>query len=270
MADDAPLVRAGRAGPVSTLTLDSPSNRNALSRRLMTELAAALGEAGGDPAVRVVVLTGAGTTFCSGADLSERLGARAGAGDGATSVAQVGIAQVLDAIVTAPKPVIARVNGHVRAGGTGLVAACDLAVAPRAATFAFSEVRVGVAPAVISVPALRRMGRRAWERYALTGEVFGAEEAAGAGLLSAVVADGDELDRWVRSAVRSVLRCSPEAVAAAKGLPDLVERPWREALDAAEELSDALFASAPAREGMAAFLEKREAAWVAEWDGGAS
>jgi methylglutaconyl-CoA hydratase len=263
MADDAPLVRVDRAGPVSTLTLDSPSNRNALSARLMSELTAALAEAGGDPDVRVVVLTGAGSTFCSGADLSERLDPRAGAGP-------VGIPEVLDAVVSAPKPVIARVNGHVRAGGTGLVAACDLAVAPRAATFALSEVRVGVAPAVIAVPALRRMGRRAWDRYALTGDVFGAPAAAEAGLLSAVVADADELDEWVRATVRSVLRCSPDALAATKGLPELVGRAWSEALAAAEELSDALFAAAPAREGMAAFLEKRAPSWVAEWGGASS
>jgi len=259
VVDDAPLVRARRTGPVVTLTLDSPANRNALSARLLVELTSGLAEAASDPDVRAVVVTGSGTTFCSGADLRERLQPPAGEPPAT-------LAEVLSAVVSAPKPVIARVNGHVRAGGMGIVAACDLAVAPVSATFAFSEVRVGVAPAVIAVPALRRMQRRAWERWALTGDVFGAADAVAAGLLSATVPDEAGLDAWVRSAVTSVLRSAPEAVAATKGLPDLVGRPWEAALGAAEELSDALFGSAAAREGMAAFLEKRKPSWVAMWE----
>lgn len=260
VSEGAPLVRLERSGPALTITLDSPSNRNALSRRLLAELASGLAEAAADPDVRVVVLTGSGSTFCSGADLGERL--RPPPGE-----APVSIAEVLTAVVSAPKPVIARVNGHVRAGGMGLVAACDLAVAPESATFAFSEVRVGVAPAVIAVPALRRMGKRAWERYALTGDVFGAHEAVAGGLLSAAVPDDAALDAWVSGAIGSVLLCAPEAVAATKGLPDLVERAWEPALEAAEELSTALFASEPAHEGMSAFLERRQPSWTVRWGG---
>jgi enoyl-CoA hydratase/carnithine racemase len=254
-ADAATLVRYERDGPVVTATLDSPGNRNALSRRLLAELASALGEAQADPEVRVVVLTGDGTTFCSGVDLTERL--HPPPGDPPAT-----LAEVLSAIVSMPQPVLARVNGHVRAGGMGLVAACDLAAAPADATFAFSEVRVGVAPAIIAVPALRRMGRRAFERYALTGDVFGAAEAAASGLLTAAVADRRALDEWVGSVVASVLSSSPQAVAATKELAGLVDRPWDDALVAAEELSDGLFASADAAEGMAAFLEKRRPRWA--------
>jgi enoyl-CoA hydratase/carnithine racemase len=255
---DAPLVRQEREGPVVTLTLDSPGNRNALSARLLAELAAGLADAQADPDVRVVVLTGTGATFCSGADLTERLHPPSTGGLRT-------LPDVLSAIASSPQPVVARVNGHVRAGGIGLVAASDLAVAPVGATFAFAEVRVGVAPAVIAVPALRRMRRRSFERYALTGDVFGAEEAEVAGLLSGVVADVEALDAWVTAAVASLLRSSPPAVAATKGLADLVARPWDEALDAAEELSNALFGAPEASEGMRAFLEKRDPSWVVAW-----
>ena len=257
MAGDAPLVRQGREGAVVTLTLDSPANRNALSRQLLAELATGLAEAQSDPDVRVVVLTGSGSTFCSGVDLTERL--HPPAGDAPAS-----LPEILTTIVTMPQAVVARVNGHVRAGGMGLVCACDLAVAAADATFAFSEVRVGVAPAVIAVPALRRMGRRAFDRYALTGDVFGAAEAAAAGVLTAAVPGLGELDAWVEEVVGSLLRAAPTAVAATKGLPDLVARPWDEALDAAAELSESLFGAAAAAEGMAAFLEKRTPSWVVE------
>lgn len=241
-----------------TLTLDSPTNRNALSRRLLAQLSTALAEARADPDLRVVVLTGSGSTFCSGVDLAERL--HPPPGDPAAT-----LAEILTALVTMPHPVVARVNGHVRAGGMGLVCACDVAAAPAAATFAFSEVRVGVAPAVIAVPALRCMGRRAFDRYALTGDVFDAGEAASAGVLTAAVRDPDELDAWTDAVVASLLRSAPEAVRATKALPDLVARPWDDALGAASELSDALFGAPAAAEGMAAFLEKRLPSWAVEW-----
>jgi enoyl-CoA hydratase/carnithine racemase len=258
MAGDAPLVRQAREGPVATLTLDSPANRNALSRRLLAELASGLSEAQADPDVRVVVLTGTGTTFCSGMDLAERLHPPPGEPPAT-------LPEVLSAVVAMPQPVVARVNGHVRAGGMGLVCACDLAVAPQDATFGFSEVRVGVAPAVIAVPALRRMGRRAFDRYALTGDVFGAEQAVAAGVLTASVADVGDLDAWVDDVVGSLLRSAPTAVAATKGLADLLARPWDEALDAAGELSEGLFGAEAATEGMVAFLEKRRPSWAVEW-----
>ena len=171
---------------VRTVTLDSPTNRNALSSRLLNELAAALEEAADDRAVRMVVLTGAGTVFCSGADLSER-----------GAAAPNRMPDILRTLVECPVPVIARVNGAARAGGLGLIAAADMAVAAEAATFGFSEVRVGVAPAMILVPALRVVEPRFLARAVLTGESFTAAEAAAAGLLSAVVPDEAALDEWV-------------------------------------------------------------------------
>lgn len=258
MAGDPPLVRQVRAGPVATVTLDSPKNRNALSRRLLEELATALGEVQADPDVRVVILTGTGNTFCSGLDLAERL-------DPPQGDPPATLPEILTAIVAMPQPVVARVNGHVRAGGMGIVCACDLAVAPEDATFAFSEVRVGVAPAVIAVPALRRMGRRAFDRFALTGDAFDAREAAASGVLTAAVADFEELDDWVNAVVGSLLSSAPTAVAATKGLADLASRTWDEALDAAGELSEGLFGAPAAAEGMAAFLEKRKPSWVVGW-----
>ncbi|HTX63397.1 MAG TPA: enoyl-CoA hydratase-related protein [Acidimicrobiales bacterium] len=259
-ADDL-LVRQTREGPVVTLTLDSPANRNALSRRLLAELVSGLADAQADPDVRVVVLTGTGTTFCSGVDLTERL--RPPSGDPPAT-----LPEVLSVIVAMPQPVLARVNGHVRAGGMGIVCACDLAVAPVEATFAFSEVRVGVAPAVIAVPALRRMARRGFDRYALTGEVFDAREAVRGGVLTSAVDDLAALDAWTDDVVGSLLRSAPTAVAATKGLADLAARPWDDALDAATELSEGLFGADAAEEGMAAFLEKRSPSWVVTWPPG--
>ncbi len=257
MPGEVPLVRRASEGPVLTLTLDSPSNRNALSRRLLAELGSGLRDAGADPDVRVVVLSGTGAAFCSGMDLRERL--HPPPGEPPTT-----LAEVLSSIVAMPKPVIARVNGHVRAGGMGLVCAADLAVAARDATFGFSEVRVGVAPAVIAVPALRRMGRRAFDRYALTGDVFGAAEAAAAGVLTAAVDDAETLDPWVAEVVGSLLRSAPSALAATKSLPELLARPWSEALDVAAGLSESLFGADAAAEGMSAFLERRQPSWVVE------
>lgn len=258
MTDGHPLVHRDRHGPVVTLTLDSPKNRNALSARLLAELAAGLDEAAHDPDVRVIVVSGTGTTFCSGVDLAERLHPPPGP-------PPVTLAEVLGAIASAPQPVVARVNGHVRAGGMGLVAACDLAAAVVGATFSFSEVRVGVAPAIIAVPALRRMGRRAFERYALTGDPFDAPEAVHAGLVHAALGDREALDEWVEGVVRSLLSAAPSALAVTKSLADLVAGPWDDALDAATALSDDLFDAPAAAEGMAAFLGKRRPSWVLDW-----
>ncbi len=148
---------------IRTLTLDSPGNRNALSKALLAQLEQALHDATADPQARAVVLTATGTVFCSGADLSER-------GTAAPNV----MPGILTSIVESPVPVIARVNGHARAGGIGLIAAADMAVAAASSTFAFTEVRVGVAPAMILVPALRVVERRFLARAALTGERFSA------------------------------------------------------------------------------------------------
>jgi methylglutaconyl-CoA hydratase len=239
------------AGAVRTLTLDSPHNRNALSTQLLDELAHGLHDVTADPTVRVIVLTGTGTVFCSGADLSERH---------AAIISRM--PDILTTITTSSVPVVARVNGHARAGGLGLIAASDMAVAPQRATFGFSEVRVGVAPAMILVPSLPVVQRRFLARMTLTGEGFDARAAVEAGLLSAFVEEDEALDQWVQGVVDAVLKSAPGAVAATKALfGQLSGLPWDQALAHAQSRSAELFAGGEATEGMDAFLQKRKPAW---------
>ncbi len=236
---------------IRTITLDSPHNRNALSARLLDELADALRDATEAPALRAIVLTGSGTVFCSGADLSER-----------GAAAPNRMPEILTSIVESPIPVIARVNGHARAGGIGLIAASDMAAAAAAATFAFTEVRVGVAPAMILVPALRVMDRRFLARMALTGERFDARDAAATGLLSAVVDDEAALDAWVGAQASALRKSAPGAVSVTKELlRTLPAQEWADGLAAAAATSASLFAGPEAAEGMEAFLQKRAPSW---------
>nr|WP_206324399.1 enoyl-CoA hydratase family protein [Streptomyces sp. HNM0574] len=242
------MVRTGHARGVTTLTLDSPHNRNALSARLVAELHTALRTAAEDDTVRAVLLTHTGNTFCAGADLRE--------GSGTPE----DLAALLRAVVELPKPVIGRTTGHVRAGGTGLLGACDISVAGPGATFAFTEARIGVAPAVISLPLLPRLEPRAAARYYLTGERFDAAEAARIGLVTLAGEDPDALLAPVLDGLR---RGSPQGLAASKRL---VTREVLAGFDRdtgnLAELSARLFASEEAREGMTAFLERRDPAWV--------
>jgi methylglutaconyl-CoA hydratase len=247
------LVRAEGDGPVRTVTLDSPHNANALSSRLLGQLKAAVEDALADPAVRVIVLTGAGKVFCSGADLKE-----AAASPAAAAPLMAGVVQLL---WDGPKPVIARVNGAARAGGIGLVAACDIAIGTEQASFAFSEVRIGVVPAVISVPCLRRMPSRAAAEYFLTGEVFRAPRAVEIGLLTRAVAAAD-LDGEIARYADMLLRGGPEALAATKKvLADGASLSFADGLAAMSELSARFFGSDEAHEGRTAFAAKRDPAW---------
>ncbi|MGI5398222.1 enoyl-CoA hydratase family protein [Streptomyces sp. CA-135486] len=232
---------------ITTLTLDSPENRNALSARLVGELGRELGECAKDESVRAVVLTHTGSTFSAGADLKAPPNPY-------TFVA------LLRQIVTLPKPVVARVAGHVRAGGLGLLGACDIAAAASAADFAFTEVRIGVAPAVISLPLLPRMDPRAAERYYLTGERFDAAEAARTGLITLAA---DDVDAALAPVLDGLRRASPQGLAASKELlaARVLETFDRDAEDLVQR-SASLFASAEAREGMTSFLERRDPAWV--------
>lgn len=243
----APLIGRGRTRGIETLSLDSPGTRNALSAALVAALAAALTECGKDPGVRAVVLTHTGNTFSAGADLR----------DPPSPDALTGL---LRQVVALPKPVLARVTGHVRAGGLGLLAACDIAVASHRATFAFTEVRIGVAPAVISLPLLPRTDPRALARHYLTGERFDAAEAVRTGLLTAA---GDDADAVLAPMLDGLRRSAPDALAATKGLltAKVLETFDRDAAGLTA-LSARLFASAQAREGMTAFLERRDAEWV--------
>lgn len=239
---------------IATLTLDSPANRNALSARLVGELSAHLATAAADTDVRAVVLTHAGTVFCAGADLKEQ------AGEGGPERGTRRMLDLLRMIITTPKPVIARVDGAVRAGGLGVVGACDIALASANASFAFTEVRLGLAPAIISLTTLGRLTERAAARYCLTGEKFGAGDAHAAGLLTAACADLDaELDT-VLDALRA---CSPQGLAETKPLTTSAARARFDAgADDMQALSARLFASDEAREGMLAFLQKRPPRWA--------
>ncbi len=251
----AQLVHVDVVDHITTITLDSPDNRNALSQQLLAELDEAVRGARDDHDVRAVVLTATGTTFCSGADLS-----------GATSAGAraVPFVEILSTLWSYPKTVIARLNGHVRAGGFGLVAAADVVIAPTSASFAFSEVRIGVAPAVIAVLCQRRMTPRAAGRYLLTGEVFDAHTAREAGLVTVVV-EPDELDAATAEIVHAVRQTEPNAVAATKRLlVDLPSLSVDDGLRQAEAISTALFGSPEAAEGIAALKERRAAAWATE------
>ncbi|MEU4893623.1 enoyl-CoA hydratase family protein [Streptomyces sp. NPDC044780] len=251
-AAPAPLVRAAFERGITTLTLDSPHNRNALSTRLVGELREALAAAGRDDRVRAVLLTHTGTTFCAGADLSEPPSASGAAG----------LVALLRAIVELPKPVVARVTGHVRAGGLGLLGACDISAAGRGASFAFTEARLGLAPAVISMPLLPRLDRRAAARYYLTGERFDAAEAARIGLVTIADPEGDA-DGALAPVLDGLRRGSPQGLAESKRLVTAdVLRAFDRDAEPLAELSARLFASEEAREGMTAFLERRDPAWA--------
>jgi enoyl-CoA hydratase len=255
--EQSPLVRVARERGVTTLTLDSPHNRNALSARLVRELYAALEEAGKDEETRAVLLTHTGGTFCAGADLSE-----AGAAAGPTD-APLGLARLLRTVVAFDKPVVARVTGHVRAGGTGLLGACDISVAGPGATFAFTEARLGLAPAVISLPLLPRIDARAAGRYYLTGEKFGAAEAARIGLVTLAADSEEDVEARLAPVLDGLRRASPQGLAESKKLVTAeVLRAFDRDTDRLAELSARLFDSAEAREGMAAFLERRDPEWA--------
>lgn len=251
------LVRVTTAGGVRTLTLDSPANRNALSTPLMTELLAALADAVADDTVRAVLLSHTGPVFCSGADLKETAAAYA---TGTVPAGMLG--DVLAALWECPKPVLARVAGPARAGGLGLIAAADIAVCAESATFAFSEVRIGVIPAVISATVLRRLRPRAAVEFYLTGQTFDGRRAAEIGLVTAAVPD-DALDSTVARYTDALVLGAPGALAGAKGLLRRgADADLRAELAELTELSTRYFLSDEGREGVAAFREKRPARWV--------
>ena len=249
-----PVVHYAVDRAIATVTLDSPANRNALSAQLVGEVAGHLAAAAADDAVRAVVLTHAGTVFCAGADLKEQ------AAEGGPAAGTKRMLDLLRTIVELSKPVVARIDGAVRAGGLGIVGACDIAVASERASFAFTEVRLGLAPAIISLTTLGRMTERAASRYYLTGETFGAPAAADCGLITAAA---DDLDAEVDGIVDALRSCSPQGLAETK---PLTTRAAREAFATrsgeVQALSARLFASEEAREGMLAFLQKRPPRWA--------
>jgi methylglutaconyl-CoA hydratase len=249
-------VRTGTDGGVLTLTLDRPATRNALSRALIARLIDLLAEAGADPTVRVVVLGHTGPVFCSGVDLAETEAARASG-----ELPAVRLGELLAAVWDCPKPVLARVGGPARAGGLGLIAAADIAVCTTDATFAFSEVRIGVVPAVISATVLPRLTSRAAAELYLTGEVFDGTRAAQVGLVTAAV-PASELDATVARYTDGLLRAAPGALAGTKALLRRGTGPIAPELAELTALSVTYFHSAEGIEGVAAFRQKRDPAWA--------
>lgn len=252
MADQ--LVQYSTDRGIARIALDSPRNRNALSAALVAQLTEALTSAAADDGIRAVELTHTGSTFCAGADLSE-------ASQGGMTTGAERLIALLKLIVTLPKPVVGSIDGHVRAGGLGLVGACDIVVAGPASTFAFTEVKLGLAAAVISLTTLPRMDSRAASRYYLTGETFDAAAAARIGLITEAVEDIDTgtlavLDRLRAASPQGLRETKPLLTAAV--LDDFDSR-----ASGLAELSARLFSSAEAAEGMAAFLEKRRPSWAA-------
>jgi methylglutaconyl-CoA hydratase len=253
MAED-PLVRMTVEGEVATIVLDNPRKRNALSRRLLVELDALLIDAADNYGVRCVVLTGADPVFCSGADLKEQQ-------DG-NPPGPVSLAGVMMKIMTHRCPVVARVNGSSRAGGLGLLAACDIAIGRQSSTFGFSEVRIGVVPAIISVPVLERIPLAVAREYFLTGRTFDGMFAEKIGLLNQAVAD-EQLDDALGACVTELLLGGPSALTETKKL--LRTATVQELTDRFDELLDLsmrMFSSGEGQEGISSFREKRAAAWA--------
>jgi enoyl-CoA hydratase/methylglutaconyl-CoA hydratase len=235
---------------VATITLDSPHNRNALSRQLVGELFERLDRAGGDEGARVVVLRSAERVFCSGADLTE-------AAAGSMEEGARALVDLQRRILGHPLPVVTRLAGPVRAGGLGIVAASDVAICSEQVTFAFTESRLALAPAVISLTVLPRLTSRAAYDTFLTGRTFDATEAAAMGLVTRSVPDA-HLDEAVTGVCAELAKAHPQGLRETKAL---LARPLLQNLEAGAEdmvtLSARLFGSDEAREAMLAFLSRK-------------
>ncbi len=246
------------AGGVATITLAQPERKNSLGDALVTSLHDDLDTAIAHPDVRLVVLTNDGNTFCAGADLKATAPGVAGGTAGRTFV------DVFRRIRSSPKPVIARVDGHATGGGVGLVAVCDLSIMRDDAKIGFTEARLGVAPAVISVVCLPKMRRGDASELFLRAQRFTPARAAEVGLINRAV-PADELDAAVEVYVDDIVRGGPLALAACKQIIDLVPGlDLDEAFTRMSEQSQALFASDEATAGIAAFRERTDAPWVPE------
>lgn len=251
---------------VAVVWLAREKVRNAFNESLIAELAAAFTQLGADDGVRAIVLAGRGPAFCAGADL-DWMRRMAGYSFEENRADARALADMLRTVHDCPKPTIARVHGDAYAGGMGLVAACDIAVAASTVNFCLSETRLGLIPATISPYVIRAMGEQAARRYALTAERFDAAEALRLGFVHAVVA-ADSLDARIGEILAALMQTSTEAVREAKRLVrEVAGRPVDEQLaaDTAERIA-AMRASADGREGVRAFLDKRKPRWVTEYE----
>lgn len=259
--DVQPSVRYAVEAGIATITLDRPDLRNRLSPAAMAAARDFVADAVADPAVRAIVITGTGNTFCAGADLSAATSPSAGQ-DSFVGSGPAELVRLLTALLDCPKLTIARIQGHVAAGGNGIVASCDIAIAVDSALFAFSEVRLGLAPAVISVPCLAVMNRRDAQELLLMGDRVDAQRVLRAGLVTAVVPE-EELDAEVERYCRMAVLAGPQAVLHTKELLRRVPAMGRDqGFEWTSALSASVFASEEGQEGMAAFLGKRSPSWV--------
>jgi methylglutaconyl-CoA hydratase len=249
-----------RDGPVESVSLNRPDVRNAFNETLIAELTSWATTVRDDPAVRVVVLSGAGKSFCAGADISWMAKTVAFSRDENIRDAAAA-SQMFVALNTLPMPLVGRVHGAALGGGVGLAAVCDIVVAEDRAVFGFTEVKLGILPAVISPFVLQKIGRSAARELFLTGARFSAERALQIGLVHAIVRETD-LDGTVHKYVEECLTGGREAMAAAKAL---IARVWDQPIDTATAITAAALAerrvSAEGQEGLRAFLEKRKPAW---------
>ena len=242
---------------IATIVLDAPERKNALSVAMVNALGDSLEAAISDEAVRLIVITNTGNTFCAGADLKAD---RPGISDG--DVVRWTFIEVMQRIMTAPKPVIGRGDGHVTGGGVGLIAACDISVLRADAKIGFTEARLGVSPAVISVVCLPKMRRADASELFLTAERFSAARAVEVGLINAAV-PASELDDKIEEYVDKIVRSGPMALAACKEL--IARVPYMtmsEGFEFTGPFSAGLFASDEAQAGIAAFRERRPAPWI--------
>jgi methylglutaconyl-CoA hydratase len=248
---------------VGHLTLRRPESRNALSPELAQTLIDAISALSTDESVRVVVLGAEGPAFCAGADLTRMAEAiHLSQSENECEIAQ--LSQLFQVLYECPKPTIARVQGPAYGGGIGLIAACDLSIAVSSAKFCFSEVRLGLLPAIISPYVVRRMAPAAVQRYFLTAEAFTAEEAARQGLLTGIALDEPAMDQQIDAWTAALKRGDPGALAAAKRLRDLAAAPMDDALRTAmTRLLAQRRIGEEGVEGVKAFLEKRPPGWLA-------
>lgn len=257
------MITVEKKGGVARVTLNRPEVRNAFDDALIAELTKTFAALDQDASVRAVVLAGNGPAFCAGADLNwmKRM---AGYGYEQNLADAQALADMLAALAQLPKPTIARVHGPAFAGGTGLVAACDIAIGTPDAKFCFSEAKLGLSPATISPHVVRAIGERAARRYFLTAEVFDAREAERIGLLSLLVGK-DSLDKTIDELLGHLLAGGPKALARIKELIAVVAgKPLDHALatETAKRIAD-IRVSPEGKEGIASFLEKRKPAWLA-------
>ncbi|WP_439149699.1 crotonase/enoyl-CoA hydratase family protein [Sulfitobacter sp.] len=247
---------------VAVLTLARADKHNAMSAQMISELTAAATQLAEDDAVRVVVLTGAGKSFCAGGDLGWMQAQREM--DAATRSAEAGkLAAMLGALNTLPKPLIGRVQGNAFGGGVGMAAVCDVAIGVDTLKMGFTETRLGIIPATIGPYVLARMGEGRARRVFMSARLFGAAEAVDLGLLARVVPAAD-LDTAIEAEVLPYLSCAPGAVAAAKQLArDLGPRIDADVVDHTIAALAARWETDEAAEGIGAFFDKRKAAWMA-------